>query len=64
MVGEDLNWERGAMEVVSPGFEGVDDGKEFTIIDIVVSFCLGERLREVGTGVPVSVGVCLEENSS
>jgi len=42
MVGEDLNWKRRAVEVVSPGFEGTDDGKEFMIIDIIVSFCLGE----------------------
>jgi len=42
VVSEDLNWERRAMEVVSPGFEGADDSKEFTIIDIVVSFCLGK----------------------
>ena len=64
MVGEDLNWERGAVEVVSPGFEGVDDGKEFTIIDAIILFCLEEQLREVGTGMPVSIGVGLEEDST
>jgi len=42
MVGEDLNREGGAMEVVSPGFEGADDGKEFSVIDIIVLFCLRE----------------------
>ena len=42
MVGEDLNWERGAVEVVSPRFKGADDSKEFTIIDVIVLFCLGE----------------------
>jgi len=42
MVGEDLNWERGAVEVVSLRFKGADDSKEFTIIDVIVLFCLGE----------------------
>ena len=37
MVGEDLDWERRAMEVMSPSFEGVDDGKEFVIIDVIIT---------------------------
>jgi len=64
VVGKDLDWEWGAMEVVSPGFKGTDDGEEFVVIDIVVSFCLRERLGEVGTGVPISIGVHLEEDST
>ena len=55
MVSKDLNWERGTVEVVSEGFEGADDGEEFAIIDVIVSFCLRERLGEVGTGVPIAV---------
>jgi len=55
MVGEDLNRKRGAVAVVLPGLEGMDDGKEFLIVDVMVSFCLEERLREIGAGVPVSV---------
>ena len=38
MIGEDLDWEREAMKVMSPGFEGVDDGKEFAIIDVIIMF--------------------------
>ena len=55
MVSEDLDWEGGAMEVVAPRFQGANDGKEFTVIDVVIPFCGGERLREVGTGVPIAV---------
>ena len=44
MVGEDLHRERGAMEVVMPGFQGVNDGEEFAVIDVVVAFGGGERL--------------------
>jgi len=55
MVGEDLNQERGAVEVVSPGLKGTDDSEEFAIIDVIVLFCLRERLGEVGTGMPVPI---------
>ena len=44
MVGEDLHWEGGAVEVVAPRFQGTNDGEEFTIIDIVVAFGRGEGL--------------------
>jgi len=42
VVGKDLDGEGRAMEVVSPGFKGMDDSEEFAVIDIIVSF----RLRE------------------
>ena len=55
MVGKDLDWEGRTVEVVLPGFKGADDGEEFTVIDIIVSFSLRERLGEVGAGVPIPV---------
>ena len=59
MVSEDLYRERGSVEVVSPGFQGTDDGKEFSVVDVVVPFCWGEQLGEVGTGVPFAIQVSL-----
>ena len=59
MVSEDLYRERGSVEVVSPGFQGMNDTKEFSVVDVVVSFCRGERLGEVGTGVPFTIQVSL-----
>ena len=44
VVSEDLHRERGAMEVVVPGFQGVNNGEKFAIIDIIVPFGGGERL--------------------
>ena len=38
MIGEDLHRERGAVEVVAPGFQGANDSKEFAIIYVVVAF--------------------------
>ena len=42
VVSKDLNGKKGSVEVVSPGFQGTDDGKEFSVIDVIVSFCWGE----------------------
>ena len=44
VVGEDLHGERGTVEVMAPGLQGVDDSEEFSIIDIVVVLSRGEGL--------------------
>ena len=64
VVGEDLYREGGTMEIVAPRFQGANDGKEFAVIDIVVPFGGGEGLQQVGAGVPIAVGVSLEENGA
>ena len=64
MVSENLDWERGALEVVAPGLETSNDCKEFVIVDIVVSFSGGEQLGEVGVGVLVPIGIGLQEDTS
>ena len=64
MVGEDLHWEGRTVEVVLPIFQGADDSEEFAIIDVVVSFCRGERLGKVGTWVPIPIGISLEEDGT
>ena len=55
VVCEDLDREEGVVEIMSPGLQGMDDGKEFLVVDIVNLFCWGEQLREVRTGVSVTV---------
>ena len=64
VVGEDLDRERGSMEVVSPRLQGADDGEEFSVVNVIVSLSWGERLREVGTWVPFAVGVGLEKDGA
>ena len=44
VVCENLHRERRAVEVVTPGFQGVDDREEFSVIDVIVSFGRRERL--------------------
>ena len=59
MVSKDLNRKRGAMEIMTPCFESANDSKEFTIINIIVSFCRREPLGEVGARMPVPVSIGL-----
>lgn len=51
-------------EIVTPRFQGIDDGKEFLIIDVVVSFSRGKGLEQVETRVPIAVCVGLEKDST
>ena len=64
MIGEDLDGEGGPGEVLSPCLKDMEDGEEFPVIDVVVSFGGGERLREVGAWVPLAVWIGLEKYGS
>ena len=44
MVGEDLYGEGRTMEIVAPRLQGTNDGEEFVVINIVISFGGGEGL--------------------
>ena len=39
VVGEDLDGEGESVEVMSSGFQGVDDCEEFPVIDVIILFC-------------------------
>ena len=54
----------GALEVMVPVVQGMDDSEQFLIIDIIVSFSRGKCLRKVCTGMEVSVIILLHEDSS
>ena len=42
VVSEDLNREERPMKVVPPQLQSTDDGKEFSVIDVIVSFSRDE----------------------
>ena len=42
MVSEDLHGKGGTMKIVAPRLQGANDGKEFAVINIVISFGGGE----------------------
>ena len=64
VVSEDLHQKGRAMKIVVPGFQGADNGKEFTVIDVIVPLGGGEGLREVGAWMPIAIGVGLEEDGA
>ena len=64
VVHKDLDGEGRSMEIMSPGLQGADDGKEFLVIDVVVLFHWDEQLGEIGTGVSIAIGVSLEEDGT
>ena len=64
VVSKDLDGERGTMEVVPSGLQGADDGEEFTVINVIVSFCRDEQLKEVRVRMPVTVDISLEEDGA
>ena len=45
MIRQDVNWNTGALEVVSPDMEGLDDCQEFFVMGVVVEFQRGESSR-------------------
>jgi hypothetical protein len=49
-------------KVVPPCFQGADDGKEFTIVDLVVLFSRVKRLRKISTRVICSIFISLEQD--
>lgn len=42
MIGVYKHWKRVSQEIMPPCFKGVDDCKEFSIIDLIVPFSRGE----------------------
>ena len=64
MICEDLDGEVGAMEVVPPRLQGVDDCEELSVVNVVVLFCWDEQLGEVEAGMPIAIGVSLEEDGA
>ena len=61
VVSEDLDWEEGAMKVMTPSLEGTDYSKEFVIVDIIITFRRWEELGEISAGMPFSIRVSLKK---
>ena len=46
MVGDDIDWNVGTLEIVSPDTESFENGEKFLIMSIVVEFRIMESLGE------------------
>ena len=44
VVGEDLYWEGGAVEIVAPRLQGTNNSEEFVVVDVVIVLSGGEEL--------------------
>ena len=55
---------RGTLDILLPFFQGEDDSQEFAIVNVIVSFSQDKSLREIGTGVGITIEVILEEDST
>ena len=56
VVGKDLDAMAGAFQVVAPVLEGLYDGEEFLVVDVVVAFRWRHSARMEGNRVYVVVG--------
>ncbi|KIJ19505.1 hypothetical protein PAXINDRAFT_69511 [Paxillus involutus ATCC 200175] len=53
-----------SLEIMVPHFQGVDDGEEFSIVDVVVPFGRREHFRQIDAGVKFAVDIFLHEDAS
>ena len=44
VVGEDLYWKGGAVEIVVPRLQGANNSEEFAVVDVVIALGGGEEL--------------------
>ena len=59
MVGDYGDGVRRSLNILVPFCESKDDRKQFSVIDVVVSFGREEGAREVGTGMEVAICITL-----
>jgi hypothetical protein len=62
MIGEHDDGMGVPFKVMPPCFQGTNDGKEFSIIDLIVLFGGVKGLRKISTGVICSVLISLEQD--
>ena len=64
VVGDDGDRVRCSLNILSPFRKGKDNSEEFAIVDVVIPFSREEGTRKVGTGVKISISICLKQNGA
>ena len=64
VVSDDGNRMGGSLDVLFPFLQCEDSGKEFTIIDVIVSFSGNKCFGEISTRMWVAIEIVLEKDSS
>ena len=57
MVRDNVKWLRETFEIMPPIFKGANDGKHFSVVDLIVMFRLCHRLGTISYRMPVAGGV-------
>ena len=63
VIGEQSDGMSGPLQVMAPVFESMNDGEQLPIVDVIISFSGRECLREISTGVEISVTILLHKDS-
>jgi hypothetical protein len=64
VIRKDHSGKRGTMEIVAPGLQSLNYAEQFAIVDFIVPLGRIRRMRDVTTGMPVTIGVLLAENTA
>ena len=64
VIGEQSDGMSGPLQVMAPVFESMNDGEQLLIVDVIIPFGGRECLREISTGVEISVTIPLHKDSS
>ena len=55
MISNDINMMSGSLEVVTPDFEALEDGKQLLVMGVIVALGIGEGMGVESDGVDVTV---------
>ena len=64
VVSDDGHRVQGALQVLFPFRKGKNDGKELSVVDVIIMLSWKERLGEVSTRMEIFIGVFLHKNCS
>lgn len=64
VISDDSNRMRSSLNVLIPFEKGKYNSEKFWIIEVVVSLSEGKGVREISTGMKITIGIGLEENSA
>ena len=61
MVGDNVNWRGGTLQVVSPRAKSLEDGEKLLIVRVIVQLGHGERMRIESDWANLAVGTDIRQ---
>ena len=53
-----------SLQIMVPVFKSMNDSESFPVVDVIVPLGRGECLREVSTGMKISITILLHEDAA